>query len=158
MFRVNPVICLQYRLNLCSLAFGTAVLCCANTSWADKSIFCGAADQLKKIQFIPIRQMDNDMLLESVLNTLDNSMSSEARLLNNYWLNSREDNTRLNQAAVSRVLSITLATYYDLAVQSLVPGEPDKHAVEHTALVGFFDDYYLRVSKKSAQIGWNYRF
>lgn len=98
------------------------------------------------------------MLLESVANTLDNSMSSEARLLNNYWLHSSDENSRVNKAAVNRVLAITLSTYYDLAVQSLIPGEPDKHAVEHTALVGLLGNYSVRVSKHSAQIGWNLQF
>ncbi len=98
------------------------------------------------------------MLLESVANTLDNSMSSEVRLLNHYWLNSSEDNTRVNRAAANRIVAITLATYYDLAMQSLIPGEPDKHAVEHTALVGVLGDYNLRLSKNSAQLGWHIRF
>jgi hypothetical protein len=85
-------------------------------------------------------------------------MSSEARLLNNYWLDSTDSNTRVNQDAVNRVLAITLGTYYDLAVQSLVPGEPDKHAKEHTALVGVWGFYHVRLSKNSAQVGWNFTF
>ncbi|MEY4590261.1 MAG: hypothetical protein RL497_2337 [Pseudomonadota bacterium] len=148
----------QHRHTLGAFVFGAVCLCCVNTSWADKSIFCGAADQLKKIQFIPIQQMDNEMLLESVANTLDNSMSSEARLLNNYWLNSQPNNTRVNKAAVNRMVAVTLATYYDLAMQSLLPGEPDKNAVEHTAVMGIFGGYHLRVSKRSAELGLHYRF
>jgi hypothetical protein len=155
---VNKVILRQYQFKLGTFFCGTVFLCCIPMCWADKSIFCGAADQLKKIQFIPIGQMDNEMLLESVANTLDGSMSSEVRLLNNYWLSSQDNNTRVNQAAVNRVLAITLATYYDLAAKSLIPGEPDKQATEHTALVGMFGGYRIRLSKHSAQIGWSLRF
>lgn len=158
LWAVILVVFQRYQLKISTLFCTAFMACSANICQADKSIFCGAADQLKKIQFIPIRQMDNEMLMESVANTLDNSMSSEARLMNNYWLNSSEDNTRVNQAAVNRVLAITLGTYYDLAVQSLIPGEPDKHAKEHTALIGLWGNYHVRVSKTSAQVGWNFRF
>ncbi|RYZ78224.1 MAG: hypothetical protein EOO68_40685 [Moraxellaceae bacterium] len=155
---VNIVALLCNQIKAGSFIFGTVLFFCASTCQADKSIFCGAADQLKKIQFIPIRQMDNEMLLESVANTLDKSMSSEARLLNNYWLHNSDENSRVNKAAINRVIAITLTTYYDLAVQSLIPGEPDKHAVEHTALVGLLGNYSVRVSRHSAQIGWNLQF
>ena len=155
---MNFVVCSGYLFKIGAAVCGAIILCKVNLCYADRSIFCGAADQLKKIQFIPIQQMDNEMLLESVANTLDNSMSSEVRLLNHYWLNSSEDNTRVNRAAANRIVAITLATYYDLAMQSLIPGEPDKHAVEHTALVGVLGDYNLRLSKNSAQLGWHIRF
>lgn len=98
------------------------------------------------------------MLLEAVANTLDSRMSSEARLLNNYWLNSTEQNTKVNQAALNRVIAVSLSSYYDLAVQSLIPGEPDKNAKEHTAVMGYWGKYHLRVSKDSAQIGLKIRF
>gem|GEM_PF-4480943 len=155
---MKNVVCKWYQLKIGSFICGAFLVCYANSCRADRSIFCGAADQLKKIQLIPIRQMDNDMLLESVANTLDSSMSSEVRLLNHYWLNSTDGNTKVNSAAANRVIAVTLATYYDLAMQSLIPGEPDKHAVEHTALVGILGNYNLRVSKHSAQLGWNFRF
>ena len=144
----------------CSSLVASALLLCglSNTVLADKSIFCGAADQLKKIQIIPVAQMDNEMLYESVASILDANMSSEQRLLNHYWMMIEDPRTLSGGKAVSKILALSFTTYYDASWHTLDLGGADPQAEEHTALLGLFGDYKVRVSRDSVQMGFVRRF
>lgn len=141
-------------------AFWVALLClglCGHC-WADKSIFCGAADQLKKIQFIPVAQMDNEMLFETVSDILNGGMSSEQRLLNYYWLKIDETNTLSGGKALNKLLALTITSYNENSLHAMGTGTLGDDSVERSAVMAFVGQYRLRVSTHSVQIGFSKRF
>ena len=132
------------------------IFCCP--CFADKSIFCGAADQLKKIQFVPVAQMDNEMLFETVEEILNGGMSSEQRLLNYYWLMIEDPHTLNGGKALNKLIALTLTSYTEVSLHAIGNKETGDDTKEHSALMAFFGHYQLRVSSRSFQIGFKKRF
>lgn len=139
---------------------GVMLLCttfCTH-SWAEKSLFCGAADQLKKIQLIPIAQMDTDMVLASVANIEDFGMSSEQRLLNHYWLLIDDPQSLSREKTETPFIAISFTRFTDQPQHAIDIDKPDLDAVEHSAMVGFIGDYSFRIASESVLVGFHKRF
>jgi len=149
----------KFRRSLHCIA-SAVLLCCIATQpcRADKSIFCGAADQLKKIQFIPIAQMDDEMLIESVADIMDGGMSSEQRLLNHYWMMLEGPQTLNGSRALNRLIVLSLTSYKDDSWHSIGPNKSSDDSKERSAIMGFFGDYHLQVSSNSVVLGFHKRF
>jgi len=125
---------------------------------ADKSIFCGAADQLKKIQFIPIAQMDNEMLFETVGEILNGGMSSEQRLLNHYWLMIDSPNTLNGGKALNKLIALTFTSYTEDSFHAIGNSALGDDSKERSAVMALMGQYQLRLSTHSVQIGFKKRF
>lgn|GEM_PF-3219799 len=75
------------------------------------AVFCGARDQLQDTFLTPIRQLEGDALFESAAAMRERVMSSEQRILNQFWLNDTAD-TRLHGGKVwSRLLRYGVKRY-----------------------------------------------
>jgi hypothetical protein len=126
------------------------------TAAADTSIFCGAADQLRKIQLVPAAQMDTDMLLESAKTILDPRISSEQRLLNHYWMPALQPIKPSNPAP--DVIALSLVSDREPSHHAGLFGQQDPFAEEHTALLAQLGLWQVRVSGYSSQLIWQWRF
>jgi len=116
--------------------------------------FCGARDQLQDAGMIPIRQLEGDALFESAAALRERVMTSEQRLLNQFWLHDTAS-TRIQGGRVwSRLLRYSLK---QLQIQK-ASYEPVEKLSDDDSLGTGNGDYQLRLSGDNIRLVIHYSF
>lgn len=116
--------------------------------------FCGARDQLQDTVMTPIRQLEGDALFQSAAAMRERVMTSEQRLLNQFWLNDTAA-TRIQGGRVwSRLLRHSLK---QIRTQTAIQ-ETDEDPLNYDSFGSSNGDYQLRLSNDNVRLVFHYSF
>lgn len=116
--------------------------------------FCGARDQLQDTVMTPIRQLEGDALFQSAAAMRERVMTSEQRLLNQFWLNDTAA-TRIQGGRVwSRLLRHSLK---QIRTQTAIQ-ETDEDPLDYDSFGNNNSDYQLRLSNDNVRLVFHYSF
>jgi hypothetical protein len=117
--------------------------------------FCGARDQLQNTTMTPIRQLEGDALFQSAAAMRERVMTTEQRLLNQFWLHETAA-TRIQGGRVwSRLLRYSLT---QLRHSKPSTDKRLKDLLNHDSLSTNNGDYQLRLSDDNIRLVVHYSF
>lgn len=118
------------------------------------AIFCGARDQLQDTVMTPIRQLEGDALFQSAAAMRERVMTSQQRLLNQFWLH----DTAATRIQGGRVWSRLLRYGVKQIRTQKATDEVDENSLDYDSLSTGEGEYQLRLSNDNVRLVFHYSF